>query len=511
MVRSRFTRRALIGAAALAAGAGAVACSSTGGGGASDGPLAPPPAARKKVLTIGATLEPPTFDLTTNDSASIPQVLLYNVYETLVKLDSDGKVRPLLATRWGVDDAGRVYTFTLDPGARFASGSPVDAEAVIASIERMKRAVSATVASAQSLVERAEAVDATTVRITLSRPSNTWLYHMTSKPGMIIDPAATDLDTTPMGSGPYRLSGWAKGSRVSLERNPDYWATPGRFDEVVFSYYVEPNAMASAMLSGDLDVISNLQAPSSLAQFQDTSRFTVFEGTTNGEVTLGFNHRSPALSNLKVRQAICHAIDRTTLLETVWDGHGTLIGTMAAPTDPYYVDLAGRYPYDPDRARQLLAESGVGPVSLRLRVPLTKYATDAAQFIAARLGEVGVTTTIEELDFGGRWYPEVFQKADYDLTIVAHVEARDIVRFADPTYYWGYDQEQVRTLMAEADAGSADVYAAKMKEAATLLADDAAACWLWLMPNLVVARTGIRVPANATTLSFDLASVTARS
>lgn len=95
------------------------------------------------------------------------------------------------------------------------------------------------------------------------------------------------------------------------------------------------------MLSGDLDVISNLQAPDSLPQFADPSRFTVTKGTTNGEVVLGLNHKSKALANLKVRQALTAAIDRRALLDTVWNGEGTLIGSMAVPTDPWYEDLSG--------------------------------------------------------------------------------------------------------------------------------------------------------------------------
>ena len=508
MVTERLTRRVLLGSTAALAIAAAAACTAPGGS-ASQAPQLPQP--KKKVLSIGATLEPPTMDFTTSDAASIPQVLLYNVYETLVKLDAEGKIRPLLATRWDVSADGLVYTFNLDGGAKFASGTPVNAQAVVASIERMKAASSPTIAKVHAVVDTLQAVDAGTVRVTLSRPSNSWLFQMTSKPGIVVDPALSAIDTKPMGSGPYALGAWAKGSSVTLAKNTAYWGTPGRFDEVVFKYFVEPNAMISAMLSGDLDVISNLQAPSSLAQFQDTARYTVVEGTTTGEVTLGFNHSAPALANLKVRQAICHAIDRRKLVDTVWDGHGMLIGSMVAPTDPYYEDLSGTYPFDPAKAKQLLAEAGVGPISLRFRVPVTKYATDSAQFIAAQLKDVGIATTIEELDFT-RWLSEVFQKGDYDMTIVAHVETRDIGQFANPGYYWRYNNTRFQQLIAQADAAPAAEFDALMKQAAKLLADDAAACWLWLMPNLLVARTGISgIPANATSLSFDLATIASKN
>lgn len=504
MVTERVTRRLLLGGTAALAVTAAACTGSV--------PTPPVPQPKKKILSVGATLEPATMDFTTSDAASIPQVLLYNVYETLVKLDSEGKIRPLLATRWDVSADGLTYTFNLDSGAKFASGTPVDAKAVVASIERLRTAPSATISKVHSVVDSLQAVDATTVKVLLKRPSNNWLFQMTSKPGIIVDPAISAIDTKPMGSGPYTLGGWAKGSSVTLAKNLGYWATPGRFDEVVFKYYVEPNAMISAMLAGDLDIISNLQAPSSLAQFSDTTRYSVIEGTTTGEVTLGFNHKTAALANLKVRQAICHAIDRKKLVDTVWDGHGKLIGSMVAPTDPYFEDLSNTYPYDPAKAKALIAESGVaGPINLRFRVPVTKYATDSAQFITAQLKEVGITCTIEELDFT-RWLADVFTKGDYDMTIVAHVETRDIVQFANPAYYWHYDNKQFQTLIADADEAPPAQFDTIMKQAATLLADDAAACWLWLIPNLLVARTGISgIPANATSLSFDLATITSKN
>ena len=111
-----------------------------------------------------------------------------------------------------------------------------------------------------------------------------------------------------------------------------------------------------------------------------------------------------------------------------------------------------------------------------------------------------------------RWLSEVFQKGDYDMTIVAHVETRDIGQFANPGYYWRYNNTRFQQLIAQADAAPAAEFDALMKQAAKLLADDAAACWLWLMPNLLVARTGISgIPANATSLSFDLATIASKN
>lgn len=467
------------------------------------------PTAALRRLNVGATIEPPTMDPSSNTAAAVPQVMLYNVYETLIRVDAEGQIRPLLAQRWDVSADGLTYTFQLNPAAKFASGTPVDAKAVIASIERIKSSGFAVLQKQMEVVKSTAAVDDKTLTVTLSHPSNMWLYNMTSTAGMVYDPAGfADLATKTAGSGPFRLKQWNKGQGVVLERNQSYWGTPPRLDEVTFRYFSDPNAMNAALLSGDIDVISNVQAPEAIDQFKDTSKYTVIEGTTNGEVVLGLNHQTAALKNLKVRQAITMAIDRKALLTTVWNGRGTLIGSMVPPTDPWYEDLSGTNPYNPTKAKQLLAEAGfAGGLNLRMRIPALPYASKGGAFVASQLKEIGISVTIEELEFT-RWLDEVYTKANYDLTIVAHVEPRDIVKFADPKYYWRYANTDFQKLMTTADEVSAEAQIPLMKQGAKLLADDAAAVWLFLLPNLVVTKASVTgVPANATTLSFDLTSI----
>ena len=148
---------------------------------------------------------------------------------------------------------------------------------------------------------------------------------------------------------------------------------------------------------------------------------------------------------------------------------------------------------------------------MALRVPITPYSTPAASFIASQLADVGITVTIEELDFASRWLPEVFLDGDYDMTIVAHVEPRDIVKFANPEYYWHYDNPEFQDLIAQADSGPAQEFVPTMKLAARMLADDAAANWLFVFPNLMVARAGITgLGENMTSLSFDVTTISSR-
>lgn len=471
----------------------------------------PPPPAH--TLTVGASLEPPTMNPSASPAASIPQVLLYNVYETLVKMDAEGKLRPLLAQQWDVSEDRKVYTFQLNPAARFAGGNPVTAQAVVTSFNRIKTepGIQAPLVEQMAVVKSTEAVDDHTVKVTLSRPSNLWLYDISSTAGIIYDPdGLATLESTPAGSGPYKLQSWTKGQSVTLASTGAYWGTAPRLDSVTFRYFSDANAMNAAMLAGDLDVISNLQAPDAIDQFNNPDQFTRVIGSTTGEVVLALNNARPALSDARVRRAISMAIDKKALLTNVWNGQGTLIGSMAVPTDPWYEDLTSVNAYNVDRAKQLLSDAKATNLSLRLRVPTTAYATKSAQFVESALRQVGIKVTIEELDFA-TWLKDVHNGGNYDMSIVAHVESRDLRRFTDKAYYFHYDNAEYTKQFEAADEGPTDELVPLMRKAVRTLADDAAAVWLFALPNLVITKPTVTgVSQNAATLSFDVTTIANR-
>ncbi|MFP5416386.1 MAG: ABC transporter substrate-binding protein, partial [Actinomycetes bacterium] len=311
------------------------------GGQTSPMPTAAPPA--PKTLVIGATAEPTSLDPTADAAAAGSQAMLYNVYETLVKVDGEGQLKPLLAQAWDVSEDRLTYRFVLNPASKFADGTPVTAEAVAANITRIQTMpVAAKLKTAMAAVASARAVDAGTLEVTLSRPSVNWLFEMASTAGIVINPAGFDAArTATAGSGPLTVDSWTPGDSIVMKKNTSYWGTPARFDEVTFRYFRDPNAMNASMLSGQLDIISNLQAPDALSQFADPARFQVLEGTTNGEVVLGINNGgptsegvpagngNPALRDPQVRKALTMAIDKQALVDTTWFGKGVVIGSMA--------------------------------------------------------------------------------------------------------------------------------------------------------------------------------------
>ena len=459
-------------------------------------------------VVIGATVEPQTLDFSVSDDAAIPQVLLYNVYQPLLRIDSDGKLQPLLARQWTASEDRLSYTFALQPKATFASGSPVTANAVKQSLDylRSNAKVSATLRGQLAVIKDVTVTDEHTVVVNLKHPSQFLLYNLAGKAGIVIDPAGMgSLATKPAGSGPFQFSNWTKGQSIELTRSPNYWGTPALFGSATFRYFADANALTSAMLAGDIDVISDLTTPEALNQFSDTSKYKVVTGTTNGEVVLGFNHNQAALKNLKVRQAINYAIDRKALLDTVWGGQGTMIGSMVPPTDPWYQDLSKTYPYDPAKAKQLLKEAGYASgLTLRMRVPTLPYGPPIGQFVVSALKSVGITVKLDQLEFP-QWLDQVFIKGNYDMTVVNHVESRDIVNWANKSYYWHYNNATFSKLITDADQADDQQFLALMKQAAKLLATDAAGDFLFLFPHIVITRADISgVEANATTPSFDL-------
>ncbi|WP_392508220.1 ABC transporter substrate-binding protein [Naumannella halotolerans] len=462
-------------------------------------------------LQVGLVAEPANLDFTTTDGAAIPQVLLYNVYETLVKVDSaTGEIVPALAESWTVSEDRTTYTFQLTPDATFSNGKTFTAEDAVFSIERVQEDWTISLKSAMDKVESAEAISDTELQVTLNEPSNDWLYRMTTRIGAMMTPEGVDdLANAPVGTGPYTFGEWQRGSSISLNRNDDYWGAVPAFAEVVFRYFEDPTALNNALLSGDINIVGTVQAPESLAQFEGDDRFQIIEGTTNGEVVLSFNNSTEPMSDPEVRKAARTAIDHRALLDTCWAGRGTLIGSMVPPTDPWYEDLTDVYPYDPEAARNLLAGSDHPGATVRLRIPALPYAVACGQVVQSQLEEAGFTVELDQLEFPSQWLQTVFTDADYDMSIVSHVEPRDIgAVFGDPDYYTKYGDPEFVELLEAADTGDETAQVENMQAAARKLSEDAAADFLFLLPNLMVADADITgLPENAISESFDLSSL----
>lgn len=460
-------------------------------------------------LSIGFILEPDSLDFTQTAGAPITQALLLNVYETLVKQDQDGTIVPLLAESYTVSDDKLTYDFTLRSGVTFSNGADFTASDAAFSINRVKTDWNVAVKAGMDVVSSATAVSPTELKVVLSTPSNSWLFNMTTAIGAMFSTTGVgDLANTPIGTGPYTLGAWNRGDSIVMERNDAYWGTAPNLKTVTLKYFADPNAMNNALLTGGIQIVSTVQTPESLSQFDDTSKYQVIEGTTTGEVVMGMNQRTGPLADLRVRQAISYALDRQAILDTAWSGYGSLIGTQEAPSDPWFTDV-DKYPYDPEKAKALLAEAGQSDLTLRLTLPPVPYAAAAAPIVISQLAAVGITITDSNVDFP-TWIKSIFTDHDFDLTIINHVEPRDAVTlFGNPDYYFGYDNQTVRDLFAKADADPTEAqsnadYAAALDQ----IAADAPAVWLWSFPNLIVADANVQgIPQNQISAAFELATI----
>jgi peptide/nickel transport system substrate-binding protein len=446
------------------------------------------------VVTLGFTLEPTSLDISGTAGQAIPQVLLENVYEGLVRVNDDGTIEPSLAESFTVSDDGLTYSFTLRD-AKFHNGESVTADDVVWSLTRLLDDDSTVVLPTQvAQFARVTEVSAegNVVTLTLSERDNDLLYNLTQRGGVIFQKESTDFANTAIGTGPFTLAKWDKGNSITLERFEQYWGRRADTRTVVFRYFADATALSNAMLAGDIDVMTTVQSPESLEVFENRDDLKVLSGSTNCEVTLGMNNSRAPFNDVKVRTAVRQAIDKQALIDTAWAGYGTEIGSFVPPTDPWFEDLTDVAPYDVSAAREALVAAGVDagtPISLD--VPPINYATNSSEFIAAALGQVGFDVTITPVTWE-EWLDRVFTKADYDLTIVCHIERNDMAIYANPDYYFRFDNAEYQGLVSAAGtAATPKERTDNLRKAARILSEQSASDWLWLMPSLQVAKRDV--------------------
>lgn len=443
---------------------------------------------RKDGVVIGMTLEPNGLDPTAGAASAIAEVVQYNVFETLTRINSDGSVAPLLAESWTVSHDNRSYTFKLRRNVKFHNGEPFSSESVRYSFERAAAANSTNKDKAVFAgIARIETPDADTVVLRLKEPNPDFLFQLGQATAIIVEPrsAATNA-TQPVGTGPYRIQNWAKGSSIVLARWDGY-RDPGKakIARATFRFISDPAAQVAALLSGDVDAFPRVTAARSLGQFRSDPRFAVQIGGSRAKTILAINNRKKPLDDVRVRRAIAAAIDRKAVIEGAVDGFGTPIGSHYVPGALGYVDTTGINPFDPNKARALLKEAGVQlPLQLSLKLPPPPYARQGGEVIAAQLAKVGIVARIENVEWA-QWLSGVFGNRDYDLTIVSHVEPFDLVNFTKDSYYWGYDSPAFKALYAKIGLTEDPKERARLLgDAQRMIAQDAVAAYLF-QPQLI--------------------------
>lgn len=467
--------------------------------------VATPALAAPDSITLAMVLEPPNLDPTGGAAAAIDEVVYANVFEGLTRIGPDGSVQPDLAESWQVADDGKSYTFHLRPGVTFHDGATFDAQDVVFSLDRA-RAPDSTNAQKTLFegIDKVEAIDPQTVRVTLKSPDGAFPFKMAWGDAVMVDPASIkDIATRPVGTGPFKFAEWKQGDHITLTAYDGYWGKKPALKTATFRFIADPTAAFAAIMAGDIDAFPIYPAPETLAQIQTDPRFKVLVGTTEGETILAMNNARPPLDNVKVREAIAHAINRQDLIDGAMFGYGTPIGTHFAPHNPDYADLTAQSAYDPELSKKLLAEAGVRDLTLRLALPPPPYARRGGEIIAAELRAVGIQTQITNMEWA-QWLEQVYKNADYDLTIISHVEPMDIGIYGREKYYFNYRNPAFRETMSRLDATTDPAQrSALLKQAQQIIADDYVNAYLFQLPKTGVAKAEIEglwenapMPAN---------------
>jgi peptide/nickel transport system substrate-binding protein len=494
----RSLRRTAVAATAVAL---AAALTLTGCSGSSK-----PTGGDDATVRVGLVLEPTSLDIRTQSGAALDQVLVDNVYQGLVGRTSTGDIRNVLASDHQVSTDGLTYTFTLRKGTSFQDGKPVTAADVVWSLEQVKANPSYVDSAKLANVASIASPSSDTVVLQLAKPDSDLLWNLTGRSGLVLEEAAqNDLSDSANGTGPFEVTSWKQGDSLTFARNADYWGSKAKVAKIVFRYITDPSTAVNAMAEGDIDVLNPVDGTLK-SQLQGNADIALHSGKTTDKYTLAFNDAKAPFTDKRVRQAIRQAIDAKALIKAI-GGTGVEQGGPIPELDPGYQDLTDIDAYDPSNAKKLLAAAGQQDLDLTLTYA-NIYPSTIGDVLKSQLADVGITLTVKRVDFA-TWLSQVFQDKDFDLSMVDHVEARDFGNWANPDYYFGYDNEEVQALYADSIATtSTDEKEADLRKAAKIVSEDAAGEWLYTATEITAVRKGVTgFPVDGGNSRLDLAKL----
>lgn len=422
--------------------------------------------------------------------------VLFNIFEGLVKPNSDGEMIPAVAEKYTLSEDGTTYTFTLREGVKFHNGQTVTAEDVVYSINRcaaVPEGQEKPLVAAFSAVKSVEALDEKTVAVTIAQRDLEFISYMTAA---IIPADYENQDTAPVGTGPFRFVSRTPQQDFVMERFEDYWGAPAWLDKVTYKICENADALVMNLNGGSIDLCAHLTSAQSS---QLNQNFQVLEGTMNLVQAIYLNNQAKPFDNQLVRQALCYAIDRQGIMDMVADGHGTAVGSSIYPafTKYFLPELVDKYPHDVAKAKELLAQAGYPDgFDMTISVP-NNYQPhmDTAEVVAEQLREAGINVTIQPVEWS-TWLDTIYNGRQFQATVVgvdaANMTARamlerftsdygkNFINYNNPAY----DALFQKAINAQDEAGQTDLY----KQMETMLADTAANVYIQDLCDLVAMR-----------------------
>ena len=422
--------------------------------------------------------------------------VLFNIFEGLVKPNSDGEMIPAVAEKYTLSEDGTTYTFTLREGVKFHNGQTVTAEDVVYSINRcaaVPEGQEKPLVAAFSAVKSVEALDEKTVAVTIAQRDLEFISYMTAA---IIPADYENQDTAPVGTGPFRFVSRTPQQDFVMERFEDYWGAPAWLDKVTYKICENADALVMNLNGGSIDLCAHLtSAPAS----QLNQNFQVLEGTMNLVQAIYLNNQAKPFDNQLVRQALCYAIDRQGIMDMVADGHGTAVGSSIYPafTKYFLPELVDKYPHSVEKAKELLAQAGYpNGFDMTISVP-NNYQPhmDTAEVVAEQLREAGIRVTIQPVEWS-TWLDTIYNGRQFQATVVgvdaANMTARamlerftsdygkNFINYNNPAYDALFQQ----AINAQDEATQTDLY----KQMEAMLADTAANVYIQDLCDLVAMR-----------------------
>ena len=422
--------------------------------------------------------------------------VLFNIFEGLVKPNSDGEMIPAVAEKYTLSEDGTTYTFTLREGVKFHNGQTVTAEDVVYSINRcaaVPEGQEKPLVAAFSAVKSVEALDEKTVAVTIAQRDLEFISYMTAA---IIPADYENQDTAPVGTGPFRFVSRTPQQDFVMERFEDYWGAPAWLDKVTYKICENADALVMNLNGGSIDLCAHL---TSAQASQLNQNFQVLEGTMNLVQAIYLNNQAKPFDNQLVRQALCYAIDRQGIMDMLADGHGTAVGSSIYPafTKYFLPELVDKYPHDVAKAKELLAQAGYPDgFDMTISVP-NNYQPhmDTAEVVAEQLREAGINVTIQPVEWS-TWLDTIYNGRQFQATVVgvdaANMTARamlerftsdygkNFINYNNPAY----DALFQKAINAQDEAGQTDLY----KQMETMLADTAANVYIQDLCDLVAMR-----------------------
>lgn len=422
--------------------------------------------------------------------------VLFNIFEGLVKPNSDGEMIPAVAEKYTLSEDGTTYTFTLREGVKFHNGQTVTAEDVVYSINRcaaVPEGQEKPLVAAFSAVKSVEALDEKTVAVTIAQRDLEFISYMTAA---IIPADYENQDTAPVGTGPFRFVSRTPQQDFVMERFEDYWGAPAWLDKVTYKICENADALVMNLNGGSIDLCAHL---TSAQASQLNQNFQVLEGTMNLVQAIYLNNQAKPFDNQLVRQALCYAIDRQGIMDMVADGHGTAVGSSIYPafTKYFLPELVDKYPHSVEKAKELLAQAGYpNGFDMTISVP-NNYQPhmDTAEVVAEQLREAGIRVTIQPVEWS-TWLDTIYNGRQFQATVVgvdaANMTARamlerftsdygkNFINYNNPAYDALFQQ----AINAQDEATQTDLY----KQMETMLADTAANVYIQDLCDLVAMR-----------------------